>query len=177
MKALYQEIRARLEAETSAAHVRLWNNQIDSAEQNKEIPHLFPAIFIDFPMIEWFQKGKGTQNADMMTVRLYICNESFHTAENDEDVAIFDLREEVFLALQDWKPTHAGKLERRTEQTDTRHTNIYTWIIDFTTSYQEVTAQFPRNSQTATIDTVTFIKDFQISSGTTDGIRTDKEFP
>lgn len=176
MRTLYTELRARLESETTAEHVRLWNNQMQFSDEHEQIPFKFPAVFIDFPTIEWAQLGKGTQNS-VLTVRLYICFESFHTFENEEDLEIFTLRDEVYLALQDYKPTHAGKLLRIAEQTDTRHTNIYQWIMDFTTNYQEVTAQFPRGGETAEIETLTLTTDLIIDADTVNGVRTANEFP
>jgi hypothetical protein len=176
MKALYQELRARLESETSAEHVRLWNNQMELLEKNEQIPFQFPAIFIDFLDINWRQLGKGTQIADL-TVRFYVCFSSFHTTENEEDVTMFDLVQEVYLVLQDYKPSMGGKLTKTREETDTRHTNMYVWIMDYTTTYQDVVAQNPRNSTEAEITTLTLSTDLIIDPDTVEGIRTDFEFP
>lgn len=176
MKSLYEDIREQIEDNTSVTFVRLWNNQIQLSEDGQQIPFPFPACFIDFPLIEWAQRGKGTQNSDL-TIRIHICFESFHTDKNEEDLALFDLREEVYLALQDFKPTNAGKLLRISEQTDTRHSNIYHWIMDFTTTYMDSVAQYPRGGVTAEIETLTINKDLIIDAGTVDGIRTDFEFP
>jgi hypothetical protein len=178
MRALYEDIREQLEAETSATHVRLWNNQVRLSEEGQQIPFQFPAVFIDFPSIQWKSLGKGTQiTDDGFIVRLYICFSSFHTSENEEDLEVFTLRDEVYLALQDFKVTGGGKLDRINESTDVNHTSMYMWVMDFKTSYQDTTAQYPRNSETAEINTLTLTKDLQIDSNTVDGIRTDNEFP
>ncbi len=176
MRTLYSEIREQLEGEIDGVHVRLWNNQLELLKTGEQIPFQFPAVFIDFPFIEWAQMGKGTQNS-VLTIRIHICFESFQTAENEEDLDIFDLREEVYLALQDFKPTSAGKLMRISEQTDTKHSNIYHWIMDYNTSYQDVVAQFPRGGITAQINTLDLATDLIIDAGTVNGIRTDSEFP
>jgi hypothetical protein len=178
VRTLYSEIREQLEDETSAVHVRLWNNQIRLSEEGQQIPFEFPAIFIDFPFISWKQLGKGTQITDEgFIVRLYICFSSFHTSENEEDLEVFTLRNEVYLAMQDFQPTGAGKLERVSEQTDVNHTNMYMWVMDFKTSYQDITAQYPRNTVEGTITTLEITEDLQIDEDTVDGIRTDFEFP
>lgn len=175
MKDLYLELRAQIEAETSVSHVRLWNNQIELSEKGEQIPFQLPAVFIDFPQIEWAQLGKGTQNS-VLSIRFYIVFESFHTAENEEDLAVFDLREEVYLALQDFKPNYCSKLTRVREQTDINHTNLYVWTMDYTATYQDNAAQFPRGGVTAEINTLVLTKDLQIDPATVDGIRTDKDF-
>jgi hypothetical protein len=178
VRELYEDIRERLEDETSAVHVRLWNNQVRLSEEGQQIPFQFPAVFIDFPSISWKSLGKGTQITDEgFTVRLYICFSSFHTSENEEDLEVFTLRSEVYLALQDYKVTGGGKLDRISEATDTSHTGMYMWVMDFKTSYQDITAQFPRNTVEGTITTLTLTKDLQIDPDTVDGIRTDFEFP
>jgi hypothetical protein len=178
MRTLYTDIRTQIESNTSAAHVRLWNNQIELINKDEQIPFKFPAVFIDFPEIRWKQGGKGTQMTDEgFIVRLYIVFESFHTSENEEDLEVFTLRNEVYLACQDFKPTQGGKLMRVAERTDVNHSNMYVWVMDFATSFQEITAQFPRGGVTAEIETLTLTKDLIIAPATVDGIRTDKEFP
>jgi hypothetical protein len=177
MRTLYEEIRAQIEtAATSIKHVRLWNNQVRLSEEGQQIPFQTPACFIDFPLIQWVQKGKGTQDS-RFTVRIYVIFESFHTDENEEDLEVFTVRDEVYMALQDFKPTDAGKLMRITEQTDTNHTNLYTWIIDFETQYLETLAQFPRNSQLATVEELILDTDLVIAESTKEKIRTAGEIP
>lgn len=177
MRTLYEDIREQIENETSVTHVRLWNNQIELSGKGEQIPFQFPAVFIDFPSIPWLQGGKGTQRTDEgFFIRLYICFESFHTSENEEDLEVFTLRDEVYMAVQDFKPTQAGKLIRFNESTDPNHTNVYVWIMDFKTTFQDVSAQFPRNTVPAEINTLILTKDLQIDADTVDGIRTDKEF-
>lgn len=179
MLTLYQEIRTQIEtAAPSVQHVRLWNNQVRLSDEGQQIPFQTPAVFIDFPLITWVQKGKGTQDS-RFTVRVHIVFESFHTDENEEDLEVFTLRDEVFLALQDFKPTDAGKLMRISEQTDTNHTNLYVWVIDFETQYLETLAQYPRNSQQATVSELILDTDMYIVEGTkgNTGIRTAGEIP
>ncbi len=175
MKEFYQELRQQIEDTTTVQHVRLWNNQIDLFEKGEQIPFLFPAVFIDFPSIPWLQIGGGEATSELMT-RLYIVFESFATAENEEDLAIFDLRQEVYLAVQDFKPTQSSKLQRINEQTDPNHTNVYVWVMDFISNYTDPTAAFPRGGITAEINTIVLNGTLKIDPNTVDGIRTDKDF-
>lgn len=178
MKSLYQEIRAKLESEISGIHVRLWNNQIQLSEEGMQIPFPTPAVFIEFPSIPWMQGGKGTQRTDEgFFIRLHIIFYSENAVENEEDLGLFDLRESVYMAVQDFKPTQAGKLDRFFETTDVNHTNLYDWMMDFRTTFQDTAAQFPRGGVTAQINTLTLNTDLIIDPGTVDGIRTAKEFP
>lgn len=176
MKLLYQQLRTQIENNTSAKHVRLWNNQVGLSANGEQIPYLFPAVFIDFPNIAWMPMGKGTQRSDMI-MRFYLVFESFTTAENEEDLAIFDFREEVYLALQDFKPTLSGKLVRVAEQTDPNHDMLYVWVFDFLTQIQDKVATFPRNSIEGEIDTLILDTDLIINSNTVDGVRTDETIP
>lgn len=176
MKTLYQDIRTQLENATSVNHVRLWNNQMQLLEKGEQIPFQLPACFIDFPTIEWTQMGKDVQQAEKLLVRLYIVFESFTTSENEEDLAVFDLRQEVYLAIQQLKTTKGARLVRVAEQADPNHTNTYVWVMDFVTNFQDSVAQFPRGGITATIDTIDLPNSLQIDPNTVDGIRTDKEF-
>ncbi len=177
MRVLYEELREQLEDSITGVHVRLWNNQVRLSEEGQQIPFTFPAVFIDFPTIVWQQMGKGVQNTEVMVVRLYVCYESFHTSENEEDLEIFTLREDVYMALQDFKPTASSKLQRIAEQTDPNHTNVYVWVMDYQTNLQETEAQYPRGGVEAEIETLVLTTDLIIDADTVDGIRTDKEFP
>jgi hypothetical protein len=177
MRSLYTEIRAKLEAEISGVHVRLWNNQVEFSEAGEQILFTYPAVFIDFPNIPWKQGGKGTQRTDEeFFIRLHICSENTNTSEGEEDLAVFDLRDQVYLAVQDFKPTQSGKLMRSNEGMDTKHTNVYEWIMDFKATFQDTLAQFPRGGVTAQINTLTLATDLQIDPNTVDGVRTDKDF-
>ena len=174
MKLLYQEIRQQIEGNSSAEHVRLWNNQVNLWDKGEQIPFQMPAVFIDFPQLEWSQIGKGKQNSQLLT-RLYIVFESFITAENEEDLDVFDLRDEVYLAVQDFKPTQSGKLQRVAESTDPNHTNLYVWTMDFRSTYTDIVAEFPRTPTTGEITTLTITPDLEIDATTYDGIRTSNE--
>lgn len=175
MKLFYQELRAAIEQNTSAQHVRLWNNQINLSEKGEQIPFLFPAVFIDFPSILWTQIGQGRQNAQL-TTRVYCVYESFATDENEEDLTVFDFFNDVYLAVQDFKPTQSGKLQRISEQTDIVHTNIYVWVMDFLSTYTNVNATFPRAGITTTIGNLDLETKLVIDPNTVDGIRTAKDF-
>jgi len=177
MKVFYQEIRKQIEDNTSVQHVRLWNNQINLSEKGEQIPFQFPAVFIDFPYMQWSQVGKGVQTCQL-TIRLYIVFESFITAENEEDVEIFDLRDEVYLAVTDpaFVPTNAKMLMRISEQTDPNHTNTYVWTMDFNTTFTETIGITPRGNVSAEINTLNLDTDLIIDPNTVDGVRTDKDF-
>ena len=175
MKLLYQELRAQLEEETTAQNVRLWNNQVNLSEEGQQIPFLCPAVFIDFPSFNWSQVGKGVQTCEL-TIRFYIVFESFSTTENEEDLAVLDLRQEIYLALQDFKATDAGKLMRVNESTDINHTNLYVWQMDYITTYTDTVAFSPRGGITAEINTLVLDDDLIIDPNTVDGVRTDKDF-
>lgn len=175
MKLLYQELRAALESGTSVQHVRLWNNQVELSEKKEQIPFQTPAIFIDFPSIEWSTIGKGKQNAQLMT-RLYCVFESFATDENEEDLQVFTFRQEVYLVAQKFKATQTGSFQRVSEQTDPNHTNLYVWIMDFTSTYTDIDAEDPRGGVDTQINTLILDTDLIINSNTVDGVRTDEKF-
>lgn len=175
MKLFYQELRTAIEANTSAQHVRLWNNQIELSEKAQQIPFQFPAVFIDFPSILWTQIGQGRQNAQL-TTRIYCVYESFATDENEEDLDVFDFFNQVYLAVQDFKPTQSGKLQRVSENTDPNHTSIYVWTMDFLSTYTDYAATFPRGGVPTVIGNLELDTKLVIDPNTVDAIRTAKDF-
>lgn len=123
-KDFYLAIRAKLEA-TSVKHARLFNNQYNKIAQEKPFP--FPAAFIQFLELDYTTRGDKSQDAETI-VRLHVGYDSIKT----EDLAVFDLLEEIHQVLQglelsdDFTP-----LDRVHEEQDVDHDVISVWLVDY----------------------------------------------
>lgn len=131
MKEFYLALRTYLLAQvTDILHLRMWNNQLDYMESGEQIPFNFPAVFVDFSNIEYFDLGNKWQNGTLQ-VDLHICDEMWNGADQEENLQIFDLKELIYKSLSQIQLDTASPITRIAEQTDTTHTNIYHYIQSY----------------------------------------------
>jgi hypothetical protein len=141
MKDFYIALKAYLLATVpSIQHIRMWNNQLDFMESGEQIPFLFPAVFVDFSTIEFSDVGDKWQTINL-EMNLHICSELWNDTDQEENLIVFDLKDEIYKALGQVKIDNSTPLVRILEQTDTTHTNIYhyiqTWSFSITDNSQE----------------------------------------
>jgi len=143
---LYNSLKTDLQTITGIKHVDLWRNQL--ANEDKENPFLYPAIFIQFMPHPFREKGKAgsTQEYDLI-VRLHICFESY----KDTDTDILTLTDDVFQKVHTKQYGDFNKLLRRNEEQDFDHDNVQDYIQDYSTLGHDTLAS---NTTTATLSPV-----------------------
>jgi len=145
MKDFYIAFRTYLlTAVPTIAHCRMWNNQLDYMESGEQIPFLFPAVFVDFSNIEFSDLGAKWQTTNLQ-MDLHICSEMWNGANQEENLDIFDLKDEIYHAIGQVKMGNSTPLMRISENTDVTHNNIYHYIQSWTLSLTD-------NSQEAFIE-------------------------
>jgi len=75
-------------------HFGLWNEQIESVEQ--EMPFQYPAAFIEFMPVKWNLRGRNNIWETDLTIRLHIVTE--YDAEHTPD--FFDIIDDVTAIMQ-----------------------------------------------------------------------------
>ena len=157
MKNLFIALRARIATKVpEVLHMAIFNDQINRLQNIQpegdysQDCYAFarPAIFVEFlNPNEVIQLGQGVQMYDPLIIRIHLIHDNFHNGgDMDMDLAIFDLKDKVFKALQKFEPTGSGLLIRTAEEQDYDHGNIYHWIMDFTTTYVDSLAAEPVGS-------------------------------
>jgi len=118
-RVVYEEVKARLlDKLPTVKTIRLWNNQITN--ENVENPFLYPAVFIEFPTLDYINNGSGLQQISGV-LRLHIVQEEYKT-ENIENLDFIDL---VAGALNGYQTATIIKpLWRNYELFDTNHNNL-----------------------------------------------------
>jgi hypothetical protein len=153
MKALFQAIEAKIKAElTDVKFVNPWNNQVNQVEDGSIYSFPMPAIFIDFGMPDEIkQLGNGVQIHDPLIVEIHIVQEFYHDGENMErNLDIFDLRTDVYKALQKFEPSGAVQFIRFEEEHDKEHTDVYHYIQKYRTNYIDQSRTEPVNGINST---------------------------
>lgn len=153
MKQLYLDIKQRLLTKApSVRHIAIFNNQIERLKNINEGDYTQdayafarPAVFIEFQnILEITQLGGGVQLYDPLFVVVHIVHDNYHNGgDMDLDLLIFDLKQEVYLALQKFEPLGAVMFIRTSEQQDYDHDNLYHYQMTFTTNYIEQSSLEP----------------------------------
>ena len=124
----------------------IFNAQFDNEKQ--ETPFKFPAVFIEFTDVNYGDMTYNAQAITDMTVRLHI---GYKMLDID-DLAIFDIKQAIYQALQGWTGTpYFGRLTRVAEQPDYAHDKVLVWTQDYKTTGKDYSAAF----NTKQIDTTT----------------------
>lgn len=123
-------------------YARIYNGQID-AEGSGKLGYNYPkpATFLEVMNDQMYDSiGLGFQAADLV-FRIHLVHEYYNEDGTfEQDLEIYDLRDKVVSLLSFFKPAGCGVLERRAEQQDYAHNNIYHYVIDFACNFIDSTA-------------------------------------
>lgn len=133
MKQFVNDILARIATATGIQHIAIYNQQYDrinNGEDAGEQGYLFatPAVFVEFDFSQIEQLGSGYQMYQVQTI-LHIVDVQADsgTGTLDQNLNIFDIKSDVFLKVQKYKPTQGSLMIRTSEVPDYSHNNLYVW--------------------------------------------------
>ena len=89
------------EGDSVIKHVDCFNQQILFITQERPFPT--PAVFIDFPRIEWKYLSHGVRESDVQ-FNLYIVVDSI-TERYSDTIEVFDIHDKITAALWNWNRT------------------------------------------------------------------------
>jgi len=122
---------------TAPLYSRVWNDQVKREKRGEAQAYPRPAAFLEIIHSPQFAElGFGFASADVGW-KIHLVHE-FMDAEDgtmDQDLTIFDLRDQVVAALSLYYPTACGPLVKVSEGQDYDHDNIYEYIIDFVCNF------------------------------------------
>lgn len=150
MKDFIQAIISRLELKCPTLYVNLWNNQLAEMQEGVQMTFPLPAVFVEIINDNATkQLGNGVQLYDPLTVRAHVLHEVYNNETYfTPDFNVFDIKQQVYLALQKFEPTNACTFVRISETQDNEHANVTHFVLDFATNLMDFSAQEPRNPQT-----------------------------
>ncbi len=111
----------------------LWNNQVERFSGENPFP--FPAVFIDFGTIVWFEDNGGWQRGDC-TIKVIVLQEDFAESYDESTSAgtalrLLDLPELIFQALQNFAGTNFNRLVRVQDEADVDHDHVRVDTVSF----------------------------------------------
>lgn len=118
---------------------RIWNNQLAAEKDAQYVDYLKPAVFLEvINNVIYDELGYGMQSADVGW-RIHIIDEFYDAQDStyEQDLGIFDLRDQMVALLSLYEPTACGPLVRTAEEQDYDHDNLYHYIIDFICNFTD----------------------------------------
>jgi hypothetical protein len=126
------------DAQTVPLYSRIWNNQFKYEEQGKTYDYPKPAAFLEvINKAEYRTVGTLFQSCDV-GFKVHLIHEFYNNDVTlEQDLLIFDLRDQIVALLSGVQVTACGPLERTGEYQEYDHTNVYHYIIDFITNFTD----------------------------------------
>lgn len=139
MKKLYKALACRLgDKVTNLKHVDIFNQQY--LDSKSDYPLILPAVFIEFAQANWETMSDGIQQG-IVEVKFHVCQEMIgdtflNGTDWEDNLDLFDLFDEVHLALQDWSPQDednhlATQLNRTATKFDHNHNNMLITVMSY----------------------------------------------
>ena len=130
MKAFLDDIKQQILTQVPEIKtVRLWNNQVEELLQGRNEAISFPAVFLGFDNeINYVSKAAdGLQFAEKVEFYAHIVDENYVDNNNDDSTewGILDLKQKVYVALEQFSGDTFGSISRIRERTDQSHDNLY----------------------------------------------------
>lgn len=132
MKQTAIDILAKLKEITTLQYVVMWNNQFNQIEDGDVEGFPFPCAMLEIIPQSYNQLGGGYQQSDV-DFRIHIGHVQYDSLDGnmEQNLDVFDLRNEVVQKLSLYKPSMSGELFKVSEEQDYEHTAIYHYIITF----------------------------------------------
>lgn len=127
---------------TTTPHVRVWNNQLDYEKEGQLQNYPKPAFFLEVVSPAVFSVlGEGYRSCDINfrvhIVHEYMNSDGVEAGNFEQDLAIFDLRDQVIELLTRHTPPGCGPMECMQESPDYAHDNLYHYVLDFITNFTD----------------------------------------
>jgi len=157
-KDLYLAVKGRiLDQVKSIKHVLLYNNQFD--RETVEEAFTYPNCFIEFVQMIHSGVTLNQQKSDIQ-IRVHIGFESLEK----EDLTMFDLIQEVYVALQGLDGDLFSALQRIEERQDIDHDNVIVWQLDFECNLTDCSSDPRANLDEVVIGTLEIGADLDIDN-------------
>lgn len=125
--------------QTVPLYARIFNNQVEYEAQGKGVAFPKPAAFVEIVTPATYQViGQGYRDSDL-SIRIHLVHEFMDAADGtfDQDLAIFDLRDQILVLLTKFTPAGCGPMNCMVESQSYTHTQIYEYILDFVCNFTD----------------------------------------
>jgi len=115
---------------------RIWNNQLRDIKEGKSYEWPRPAAFVEVISPATFEIiGLGIRAVDL-GIRIHLIHDYYNMdGSMEQDLIIFDLRDQLIAAMSQYCPTACGPLNCTHEEQDYDHDNLYHYVCEFVCNF------------------------------------------
>jgi hypothetical protein len=126
------------DGQTINLYARIWNNQLRDIKEGKSYEWPRPAAFVEIVSPATYDViGLGFRSADL-GIKIHLVHDFYNQDETfEQDLIIFDLRDQLIMALSQYCPTACGPLNCMHEDQDYDHDNLYHYICEFVCNFTD----------------------------------------
>lgn len=135
---LVDELLAALRAITELKHVAVWNNQFAYMEDGLDYSFPMPCAFLELDTSTLDDIGNGFEGSDIKVI-LHIGQNVLNSDYIEQNLTIFALRDLVIKKLKTFQGATTGLLTKNSEQQDFDHSNVYHYVIGYSTHFIDTT--------------------------------------
>lgn len=115
---------------------RIWNNQVDREKEGETYVYPKPAAFVEVASPATFQEIGGNYRTTDLGFNIHLVHEYYNQDGTfEQDLVIFDLRDQVIAALSQYRPTGCSQLVATGETQDFDHDNVYHYVLSFVCNF------------------------------------------
>lgn len=147
-KQIFIDVKSKLETDLSGVvfKVDLFNNQFD--HEPEERPFKYPAVFIEFSDIQYFDNTSGVQKCELeMTLHC-----GFHSLI--DTITFLDTIQLISQSIHKFGGDYFSPFIRISENMDTNHDNVTVWQIVFKTTLTDENSIVTRDQILTTVNTL-----------------------
>lgn len=123
---------------TVKLYARVWNNQVDFEKEGELYNYPKPAAFVEMvsPMV-FEEIGLNFRSVDLGII-IHLVHEYYNGEGTfEQDLAIFDLRDQVIALLSQYQPAACGPMVAVNEAQEFDHDNLYHYQITFAANFTD----------------------------------------
>jgi hypothetical protein len=125
--------------------IGMWNDQVKYWFTGVLTDTQIPAIFVEFKSEDIIVLSQGIESFDPLDIKIHIIDNMLDAGDGtqDQNLRIFDFKQQVYAVLKDFQPTNCVKLFRVFEKQDYDHDNLYHYVQTYRTCYIDNSMQTP----------------------------------
>ena len=154
--------------------VDLYNEQFVNADDGRDNPVRFPALFVSFPDgADYLNKSAGVQESEEVLVRFHIGVEMTTQRRAEPILKVMDLKQKVYSFFQGYAAPFIKTFSRVHEEPDESRGNYYVFLQDYSVGVIDATNWI--NQGVEHLLTLDLSTEVIINPVTKPGIRTAKD--
>lgn len=125
------------QGQTVPLFARVWNDQFRKKDEGAIEYQPLPAGYLETMVPgEYGEIGGGVVEADVI-FRIHLGHENYDNGSGafDQDLIIFEMRDQLVGLLRGYKPAGCGSLTYIHEEPNYDHANVYEYIVDFKANF------------------------------------------